>query len=114
MAWLSLCGLALVLWALCGAVILIGRRVWSLETTLYVHLAAAPLFAFALAAVHEVLFPAFDPLTRAAVMTALVLALDVFVVAPFVERSFAMFRGPIGTWPPFGLIFAASWSAGVL
>jgi hypothetical protein len=34
--------------------------------------------------------------------------LDAIVVAPFLERSFAMFASPAGTWIPLALILAAS------
>ena len=111
MVWACLIGASLVLWGLCGATIAIGRRLWSLQTTLYVHLAAAPVFAFALAALFGAAFPEFDRLLRAEVMTGLVVVLDLCVVAPIFERSFAMFRSVIGTWLPFAAIFLASWAA---
>ena len=44
-------------------------------------------------------------------MTGVVMALDVFVVAPLFEGSYAMFRSVIGTWLPFAAIFLASWAA---
>ena len=113
MAWVYLVVLALVLWGACGGVIAIGRRLWSLDTTLRVHLVAAPVFAFLVSAVHTLLAPGFDPALRAAAITALVILLDVFVVAPLFERSYAMFRSVIGTWLPFALIFLASWAAGI-
>ena len=47
MAWVSLILLALVVWAACGGVIAVGRRVSSMQTTLIVHLFAAAAFAFA-------------------------------------------------------------------
>ena len=40
-----------------------------------------------------------------------VVVMDAGLVAPFVERSWDMFRSPIGTWIPFTLIFLASWGA---
>ncbi len=107
-------GLGLVLWAACGAVIAVGRRVWTLETTLRVHLLAAPIFAFLAAAAHKLLAAPFDPRLRAVVLTALVVFLDAAVVAPVFERSYAMFRSLIGTWMPFGAIFLASLAAGIL
>jgi hypothetical protein len=113
MAWVSLVLLALVLWAACGGVIAIGRRVWSLRTTLVVHLFAAAAFAFATAAVHKLLAPDFDVVLRAAAITGLIVALDALVVAPLFERSYAMFRSALGTWIPFAAIFLASWAAGV-
>jgi hypothetical protein len=113
MAWGYLVALAVVLWAACGAVIGVGRKLWSLDTTLRVHLIAAPIIAFLVAAAHKELAPGFDPLLRAAAITIIVMLLDALVVAPFFERSYAMFRSFIGTWLPFVAIFAACWAAGV-
>lgn len=113
MAWIELLAASLVVWGLCGAVIGVGRRIWSMKTTLAVHLVAAPIFAFCLSALHRFAAPEFDPLLRAIVMTGVIVALDGLVVAPLFERSFAMFRSVVGTWLPFGLIFLASWTAGV-
>ena len=114
MSWIYLLGASLVLWGMCGAVIGVGRRIWSLQTTLYVHLVAAPIFAFCLSALHKFAAPGFDPLLRAGVMTGFVMALDGLVVAPLFERSFAMFRSIIGTWLPFAAIFLATWAAGIV
>jgi len=114
MAWVYLIGLALVFWGACGGVIAVGRRLWSLDTTLRVHLVAAPIIPFLVAAAHEELAPGFDPLLRAAAFTIIVMLLDALVVAPLFERSYAMFRSVTGTWLPFVAIFAACWAAGVL
>ena len=114
MGWISLILLALVVWDACGAVIAIGRRVWTLQTTLVVHLFAAAAFAFAAAAAHKLLAPDIGALARAIAMTGLIVALDALVVAPLFERSYAMFRNALGTWIPFAAIFLASWAAGVL
>ena len=114
MAWISLIVLALALWAACGGVIAIGRRVWTLRTTLIVHLFAAAAFAFAAAAAHKLMAPDFDIVGRAAAMTGLIIALDAAVVAPLFERSYAMFRSALGTWIPFAAIFLAIWAAGAL
>jgi hypothetical protein len=113
MAWLTLIVFALGLWAACGGVIAIGRRLRSLDTPLRVHLVAAPVLAFLVAAAHRELAPTFDPLLRAAAVTILVMLLDALVVAPLFERSYAMFRSLIGTWLPFAAIFAACWAGGV-
>ena len=114
MAWISLIVLALVVWAACGGVIAIGRRVWTMQTTLVVHLCAAAAFAFAAAAAHKLMAPDFDIVGRAAAMTGLIIALDALVVAPLFERSYAMFRSALGTWVPFAAMFLASWVAGVV
>ncbi len=114
MAWVSLILLALVVWAACGGVIAVGRRVSSMQTTLIVHLFAAAAFAFAAGVAHRLLAPNFDAVTRAAAMTSLIVALDALVVAPLFERSYAMFRSLLGTWIPFVAIFVARWAAGLV
>jgi hypothetical protein len=111
MLWTYLLGASVVLWGACGGIIAIGRRIWSLRTALYVHLIAAPVFAYFLSSFHKLLFPGFDALLRAGVMTGVVIVLDISIVAPLFERSFAMFRSILGTWLPIGAIFLASWAA---
>jgi Na+-transporting NADH:ubiquinone oxidoreductase subunit NqrD len=113
-AWINLFGLGLLLWGACGAVMAAGRRLWSLSTALRVHLVAAPAAAFLVSAIHKLLYPEFNLVLRAAIMTGLVFTLDLLIVAPIFERSYEMFRSLIGTWIPFALIFIASLSAGVL
>jgi hypothetical protein len=114
MAWIYLFLLAVVIWGACGGVIYAGRRLWSNDTTLRVHLTAAPIIAFLCAALHAAVAPGFDPLMRAMAMTLSIVALGALVVAPLFERSYAMFQSVIGTWLPFVMIFAAAWAAGVL
>jgi len=114
MAWVYLFGLGLALWSGCGAVMAVGRRLWTLDTTLRVHLVAAPVLAFLLSALHEWLAPEFSSLLRATLMTGFVVILDALVVAPVFERSYAMFRSVIGTWLPLVAIFVASFAAGTL
>ncbi len=114
MAWVYLVGLGLVLWAACGAVIAIGRQIWTLDTTLRIHLVAAPVLAFVVSAIHKSLAPQFNSVLRAVVVTGLVMLLDAVVVAPLFERSYAMFRSLVGTWIPFAAIFLASLAAGIL
>lgn len=112
MGWVYLILFTFVLWGACGGVMVAGRRLWSLDTALRIHLVAAPVFAFAVAELHKALAPAFDPTLRAAAMTGLTALLDAGIVAPLFEHSYAMFRSVIGTWLPFAAIFAASWIAG--
>jgi len=114
MAWIYLFLLAVVIWGACGGVIYAGRRLWSNDTTLRVHLIAAPIIAFLCAALHAAVVSDFEPLMRAMAMTLIIIALDAFVVAPLFERSYAMLQSAIGTWLPFVVIFAATWAARVL
>ena len=105
MAWVYLVVLSLVLWGACGGVMTIGRRIWTLDKALRVHLIVAPVFAFLVSALHKLLASGFSSALRAAAITGIVIALDALVVAPLFERSYAMFRSFIGTWLPFALIF---------
>jgi hypothetical protein len=43
----------------------VGRRLWSLNTALYVHLVAAPATAFLVAFIHKLINPGFGPELRA-------------------------------------------------
>jgi hypothetical protein len=112
MDWLNVVVAAIVIWALCGAVMGFGRRLIGLDATLRLHLIMAPVFSFCVTLVLGRLAPAPDSLLRAIVITAVVIVLDAAIVAPFIEKSYAMFRSLIGTWIPFVLIFLASWAAG--
>lgn len=100
-------------WAICGALIAVGRRFLSIEATLDVHAIGAPL-AFALLSWRYHRRHGFtSPPVTAGVFVGLVMALDLFVVAMAIERDFAMFRSFVGTWLPMMLIFAATYWAGL-
>jgi hypothetical protein len=58
-------------------------------------------------------FAGTSPLQTAVVFLSVVVAMDVFLVAPVFERSYAMFASPLGTWIPFALIFAATYLTGL-
>ena len=103
---------ALVGWACCGFLVGAGRRLWSLDTALIVHAVGAPI-GFGLVSLHYFKrFAYTGPLTTATLFLAIVVALDASLVAPFFERSFAMFASPLGTWIPFALIFTATYFTG--
>jgi len=105
---------ALVLWALCGATIGIGRALVGIETTLIVHALAVPVFASSIALFYFTRHGRFSPLVTAAVFTVFVVSLDAGLVAPVFEKSFAMFRSVLGTWIPFGLIFLSTLVTGLV
>jgi hypothetical protein len=48
----------------------------------------------------------------AAAFLGVVVALDLFLVAPVFEKSYAMFSSVLGTWIPFALIFAVTYLMG--
>lgn len=100
-------------WALCGAVMLIGRQMMLLETTLIVHAIAAPMIFALISWFYFTRFAFTTPLQTALIFAGTVILMDVVVIALFVERSFAMFSSLLGTWIPFALIFASTYLTGL-
>lgn len=100
-------------WAYCGSLVGIGRQFMSLERTLVVHAIGAPIGAAVFAWLYFTWFGDFSPLQTALIFVATSLALDVFVVAMLIEKSFEMFRSAIGVWIPQALIFAATYLTGI-
>ncbi len=95
-------------WIACGLVFAVARAAFGVDAAVAIHLAAAPVIGAA-----ATLLPWSHPRHPGIVATAATLAgtaalLDAVVVAPFLERSFAMFASPAGTWIPLTLILAAS------
>ncbi|MDP6805385.1 MAG: hypothetical protein QF902_08650 [Rhodospirillales bacterium] len=101
--------IALPPWAACGATMVIGMAKTTLNLTLALHAVVAVVgFGAASYLYFHWTASAVTPLQAATVLTAVVVILDVFVVAMLFQRSFEMFRSFAGTWLPFALIFAAS------
>lgn len=111
--WAVLLGLAVAVWAFCGAIMFAGRAVTTLEATLILHLIGAPLGAAVAAWAFQRLSGELHPPVVAAGFVAVALALDLVLVAPVFERSFEMFASVIGLWLPQALIFLAAWWAGL-
>jgi hypothetical protein len=105
---------ALMGWGLCGAIIGIGRSVTSMDNTLIVHAVAVPIIFCTLSLLYFKSFHYTTPLQTATIFLGVAMGLDMFVIAPFAERSFAMFASILGTWIPFALIFLATWVTGLV
>ena len=103
----------LVGWGLCAASIGIGFAVTTQTNALIVHAIVAPLVFAGLSWVYFTRFSYTTPLVTAALFLGIVAALDLLVVAVLILRSFAMFGSFLGTWLPFVLIFAATWTTGI-
>ena len=99
-------------WAYCGALIGVGRQFLPMPAVLVLHAIGAALGFALLSWVYHRHFGFTRPLVTAIVFLAVVMTLDVFLVAMLIERSFDMFRSLIGTWLPFGLIFAVTYGVG--
>lgn len=100
-------------WALCGAVIFIGRTYLSEQTTLIIHAVAAPVFFFIISLIYFKKFNYTTPLLTALIFVTFVIFMDAFVVALFIEKSFDMFTSILGTWIPFALIFLSTYLTGL-
>jgi hypothetical protein len=103
---------ALVGWGLCGAIIGIFRNITSMENTLIIHAIGVPIIFGLLALLYFLRFNYTTPLQTATFFLLFAILMDGFVIAIFVEKSFAMFASILGTWIPFALIFLATYLVG--
>jgi len=104
---------AFVGWALCAATMGVGMAVTSLENALIAHAIAAPVFFAIVSLVYFRKFNFTSPLRTAAIFLAFVIAMDFFVVALLINKSFEMFASLLGTWIPFALIFLSTYLTGL-
>ncbi len=103
----------LVGWAYCGALIGIGRQLFPMQTTLVIHAIGAPVGFALISLFYFRKFSFTSPIRTALLFLSIVVALDLFLVAPVFEKSFAMFESVLGTWIPFALIFIATLVTGL-
>jgi hypothetical protein len=95
-------------WIACGLVFALARALFGVDAAIVIHLLAAPVIG---ATVTVLLWkhPRHPGVAgTAATLVGTAALLDAILVAPFLERSFAMFASVAGTWIPLALIFAAS------
>ncbi|NIM89853.1 MAG: hypothetical protein GTO17_02780 [Candidatus Aminicenantes bacterium] len=104
---------ALVLWALCGAVMFLGRELFSMKAALIIHLLVAPVISYLISLLYFKKFNYTTPLQTAIIFVSVVILMDFFIVALLIEKSFEMFASVIGTWGPFALIFMAAYLTGI-
>jgi hypothetical protein len=103
---------ALVGWAYCGLLIGVGRQFLPMQATLIVHAIGAPIGFVVISQFYYRRFGYTSPWQTAIAFLGIVVALDLFLVAPVLEKSFAMFTSALGTWIPFALIFTATYFTG--
>lgn len=105
---------AFVGWALCFATIGIGMATTSVQNALIMHAIAAPIFFAGISMFYFRRFNYTSPLYTASVFIAFVIAMDFFIVALMILRSFEMFTSLLGTWIPFATIFTTTYLTGLL
>lgn len=103
---------AFVGWALCAATMGIGMAVTTLDSTLVVHAIGAPIFFTGVSLVYFRKFNYTTPLQTALWFLGFVVAMDLFLVAMLINRSFEMFTSLLGTWLPFALILVSTYLTG--
>ncbi len=112
--WAIILGLSAIGWAYCGSLIGIGRQFLPMDEVLLIHAVGAPLGFALISYFYFRVFALTSPLKTAAAFAGIVLALDLFLVAPLLERSFAMFKSPLGMWVPLAGIFTATYLVGLM
>jgi hypothetical protein len=110
----SMLAAALSIWAGCGAVMGIGQATTTVDNALVIHAVAAPLIAFAVGGTYFTRSGTDRVGFTALFFMAFAMAVDLVLVALLLMRSLEMFSSPLGTWIPFGSIFAATYLAGSL
>ncbi len=111
---LVIAAFALIGWGLCGAIIGIGRSLTTMETTLIIHAIAVPIVFGVLSFFYHRYFHYTRPEQTGLIFMLSAMLLDAGIIAPFAEKSYAMFTSILGTWIPFGLIFLATYLVGYL
>ena len=112
--WIVLLVHPLIVWAVCGAIMGIGRAVTTLDNTLVIHAVGAPMVTALISWVYFTRFGYTAPLQTALIFFGVVVGMDAFLVAPVFEKSFEMFTSLIGTWVPFALIFLSTYLTGMV
>ena len=104
--------LALLGWALCGTIMFLGMSVMTLEHTLIVHAIGAPVIFSLITLLYFRRFRFTSPLMTAGLFMLIVIFMDFFLVALFINKSMEMFHSLLGTWIPFALIFLSAYLTG--
>jgi len=99
-------------WALCAATMMIGMAVMSIANAMIVHAIAAPIIFTVVSLVYFTRYNYTSPIATALIFVSFVILVDLFLVGLVINRSLEMFTSPLGTWIPFGLIFAATYITG--
>ncbi len=104
--------LGLVGWALCGGIMYAGMAVTSIENAVIIHAIGAPIVFGIISLIYFKAFNYTTPLKTAIIFVSVVVFMDVFLVALFIEKSFEMFASLLGTWIPWALLFTSTYITG--
>jgi hypothetical protein len=110
----SILSLALLGWAVRGAVVLAATSLFSLQATIVVDAIAAPIIFAAIAWFCFSKLGNLTPAAPALAFTLVVVFMDVLLVDLAINRSFDMFRALLVTGIPSGLIFLSTYVTGII
>lgn len=106
---------AFIGWVMCASIIMgIGMQIFSMKTTLIIHAIGGPVGFLILSLIYFKNFNYTSPLQTATIFIGFIIFMDFFLVALLIEKSFAMFKSPLGTWIPFALIFLVTFITGLI
>jgi hypothetical protein len=105
---------ACIIWLGCGLTVELGREIFGLEIALALHAVAAPALAVIVSLFYFGHFRFTGSFVTATFFVSLIIILDAALVAPFLEKSYAMFLSIPGTWIPLFLIFLATYFTGYI
>lgn len=91
----------------------IGMATTSIENAPLIHAVGAPIFFTIVSLIYFKKFNYTTPLLTAFIFVSFVIAVDIFVVALFINKSLDMFASLLGTWIPFTLIFISTYLTGL-
>ncbi len=106
-------GHALVGWALCATVMVIGLATMPPLEALLVHVLAAPLFFIFVSVFYFQRFAYTTGIQTACIFVLTIMAVDFFVVGLAINHSLTIFSSLLGTWIPIFLIFTATHLTGL-
>jgi hypothetical protein len=99
-------------WTICAAIMGIGMQIFSLKTTLNIHAIGGPVAFSVISLIYFKKYNYTSPMQTAIIFIGFIIFIDFFLVALLIEKSFAMFKSPLGTWIPFALIFMVTYFTG--
>ena len=91
----------------------LGLSLTTVESALIIHAIGAPILALIISIVYFKKFNYTTPMQTASIFLLFIIVMDAGIVAPFFEKSYDMFKSPLGTWIPFILIFISTFSTGI-
>ena len=99
-------------WISSEVVFELGSNKTSLENALLIHAIGVPIIFVFISIFYFKTYNYTKPIFTAFLFLLIVMFLDVFVLAIYIQKSYDMFRNFLRTWIPFILLFEATYITG--